>query len=153
MSNDFITYELTPKVLLAGQPQVEDWAELARAGYTTVLNLRGDAERAAGQARKAEAAGLRYLYRPWPAYELEREHIDELAAIITAPETGRLVFHCRTATRVGLMWLLYRQLHQGWTRAQAVAELVAAGYDSDALETFDYCADEYFERNGTPVAS
>ncbi|PDW03097.1 protein tyrosine phosphatase family protein [Candidatus Viridilinea mediisalina] len=153
MSNDFITYKPTPDVLLAGQPQVEDWAALAQAGYTTVLNVRGDAERATVQAHNAEAAGLRYLHRPWPANELEPEHVAELAAIINAPETGRLVFHCRSATRVGLMWMLYRQLHHGWTRAQAVAELVAAGYDSDSLETFDYCADDYFERNGAPVAS
>ncbi|RRR69053.1 MAG: hypothetical protein EI684_16635 [Candidatus Viridilinea halotolerans] len=153
MNKDFISYQVTPEVLLAGQPQIADWAALAQAGYATVVNLRGDAERAAEQGRNAAAAGLRYVYRPWPAYELEREHVDELASILAAPDTGRLVFHCRTATRVGLMWLLYRQLHHGWTRDQAVAELVAAGYDADALETFDYCADEYFERTGETVAS
>lgn len=146
------SYAVTPEVLLAAQPEVEDWARLAAAGYTTVLNLRSDPERAAEQGRNAEAAGLRYLHRPWPAYELEREHIEELAAIIGAPETGRLVFHCRSATRVGLMWLLYRQLGHGWTREQAEAELRAAGYDDDALETFEFCADDYFERAVATVA-
>jgi uncharacterized protein (TIGR01244 family) len=153
MSNEFYGYAVTPDVLLAAQPQIEDWARLAGEGYTTVLNLRGDAERAALQGRNAEAAGLRYIYRPWPAYELEREHIDQLASLLAAPETGRLVFHCRSATRVGLMWLLYRQLHHGWTREQAVAELVAAGYDADSLETFEFCADDYFDRNNEVVAS
>jgi uncharacterized protein (TIGR01244 family) len=145
------SYAVTPEVLLAAQPQVEDWARLAADGYTTVLNLRGDPERAAEQARNAEAAGLRYIYRPWPAYELEREHVDELAAIVGAPETGRLVFHCRSATRVGLMWMLYRQLHHGWTREQAEAELRAAGYGDDAMETFEFCADDYFERMAESV--
>jgi uncharacterized protein (TIGR01244 family) len=153
MSNEFYGYAVTPDVLLAAQPQVEDWARLAAEGYTTVLNLRGDPDRAAVQARNAEAAGLRYIYRPWPAYELEREHIDELASLIEAPETGRLVFHCRSATRVGLMWLIYRQLHHGWTRDQALAELIAAGYDADSLETFSFCADDYFDRTGEAVAS
>jgi uncharacterized protein (TIGR01244 family) len=146
------SYAVTADVLLAAQPQVEDWARLAAQGYTTVLNLRGDAERAAEQGRNAEAAGLRYLHRPWPAYQLEREHIDELAAIIEAPATGRLVFHCRSATRVGLMWLLYRQLHHGWTLEQAEAELRAAGYDDDSMETFGFCADDYFERAAEAVA-
>jgi uncharacterized protein (TIGR01244 family) len=146
------SYAVTPDVLLAAQPQAEDWARLAAAGYTTVLNLRSDPARAAKQGRTAEAAGLRYLHRPWPAYELEREHVDELAAIVEAPETGRLVFHCRSATRVGLMWLLYRQLHHGWSRARAEAELRAAGYDDDAMETFEFCADDYFERTAESVA-
>lgn len=146
------SYALTSGVLLAAQPQVADWARLAAEGYTTVLNLRGDPERAAAQGRSAEAAGLRYIHRPWPAYALEREHIDELAAIVEAPETGRLVFHCRSATRVGLMWMLYRQLHHGWSRLQAAAELRAAGYDDDSMETFAFCADDYFERSAAAVA-
>lgn len=146
------SYAVTPDVLLAAQPEVEDWTHLAAAGYTTVLNLRSAPERAAEQGRNAEAAGLRYLHRPWPAYELEREHVDELAAIIAAPATGRLVFHCRSATRVGLMWLLYRQLHHGWSRERAEAELRAAGYDDDSMETFQFCADDYFERTAESVA-
>lgn len=146
------SYAVTPDVLLAAQPQVEDWAHLAAAGYTTVLNLRSDPERAAEQGRNAAAAGLRYIHRPWPAYELAREHVDELAAIVEAPETGRLVFHCRSATRVGLIWLLYRQLHHGWTRERAEAELRAADYDDDAMETFAFCADDYFERTAESVA-
>lgn len=146
------SYAVAPNVLLAAQPQVEDWARLAAAGYTTVLNLRSDPERAAAQGRNAEAAGLRYLHRPWPAYQLEREHVDELAALIEAPTSGRLVFHCRSATRVGLMWMLYRQLHHGWSREQAEAELRAAGYDDDAMETFGFCADDYFERAAEAVA-
>lgn len=146
------SYAVTPDVLLAAQPQPDDWARLAAAGYATVLNLRSDPERAAAQSRSAEAAGLRYIHKPWPAYLLEKEHLDELAALLAAPETGRLVFHCRSATRVGLMWMLYRQLSQGWSRERAAAELRAAGYDDEAIETFDFCADDYFERATEAVA-
>lgn len=141
-----LSYAVTPEVLLAAQPQPEDWAKLVEAGYTTVINLRSDPERSAIEQRNAEAAGLRYFHRPWPAYELEREHVDELAELIEAPDAGRVVFHCRSATRVGLMWLLYRQLHHGWSRERAEAELRAAGYDDESLETFGFCADDYFER-------
>ncbi|MCC7018734.1 MAG: hypothetical protein IT332_03195 [Ardenticatenales bacterium] len=141
------SYDVTPTVRLAAQPQRADWARWAAEGFDTVLNLRGDSARAAEQGRAAAAAGLRYLHRPWPAYELDRAHIDAFAAIVEAPDTGRLVFHCRTASRVGLIWLLYRQIRHGWTRDQAVAELRAAGYGDDAIETFDFCADDYFERS------
>jgi len=139
-------YDVTPQVRLAGQPRPADWAAWSDEGFHTVLNLRRDPERAAAQAAAAEAAGLEYLHRPWPADALEPEHVAEFAAIVEAPDTGRLVFHCRTASRVGVLWLLYRQLHGGWSRDEALAELRAAGYDDDSLEVFDFCADDYFER-------
>ncbi len=141
-----LSYDVTPRVRLASQPAPDDWARWAAEGFDTVLNLRRDADRAAAQAAAAEAAGLRYLHRPWPAYDLTRAHVDDFAAIVAAPDTGRLVFHCRTASRVGLIWLLYRQIHHGWSREQAIAELRAAGYDDEAILTFDFCADDYFER-------
>lgn len=140
------SHDVTPRVRLAGQPRPADWATWSGQGFRTVLNLRRDPERAAAQASAAEAAGLTYLYRPWPADALEPEHIAEFAAIVEAPETGRMVFHCRTASRVGVLWLLYRQLHGGWSRDEALAELRAAGYDDDSLEVFDFCAEDYFER-------
>ncbi|WP_322512737.1 protein tyrosine phosphatase family protein [Chloroflexus sp.] len=143
------SYAVTDQVLLAAQPQPEDWQRFAEAGYKTVLNIRSDPERAAVQAANARAAGLRYIHAPWPAYELEPEHLAEFARIVEDPETGKLVFHCRSATRVGLIWMLYRIVHQGWTREQAEAELRAAGYDDDAMETFDFCAGDFFERIGT----
>ena len=138
------SYDVTPTIRLAAQPQPEDWSRWAAEGFRTVLNLRGDGARAAEQAHTAEAAGLRYLHRPWPAYELDRAHIDAFADIVEAPDTGRLVFHCRTASRVGLIWLLYRQLRHGWTRDEAIAALRAAGYDADADETFDFSSYDYF---------
>lgn len=142
------SYPVTERVLLAAQPRVDDWAQFVAQGYTTVLNIRGDAERAALQRANAEAAGLRYIHAPWPAYELEPEHLAAFAAVMEAPETGRLVFHCRSATRVGLIWMLYRMVHQGWSREQAEAELRAAGYDDEAMETFAFCADDFCERCG-----
>lgn len=142
------SYAVDDGVLLAAQPDPEDWRRFAEAGYTTVLNIRGDAGRAAAQQAAAEAAGLRYIHAPWPAYELESEHLAEFASLVEAPETGRLVFHCRSATRVGLIWMLYRMVHQGWSRERAEAELRAAGYDDDSMETFDFCAGDFFERCG-----
>ncbi|NJN16020.1 MAG: hypothetical protein HC822_06920 [Oscillochloris sp.] len=140
------SYAVTANVLLAAQPAPEDWARFAADDYVTVLNIRSDPERAAEQARNAEAAGLRYIHAPWPAYLLEPEHLAAFAAIVENPDTGKLVFHCRSATRVGLIWLLYRTEHHGWSRAQAEAELRAAGYEADALETFEFCADDYLDR-------
>lgn len=140
------SYAVAPNVLLAAQPQVEDWARLAEAGIQTIVNIRSDPARATLQGANAATHGLHYIHAPWPAYELSTEHLAEFAAIMADPTTGPVCIHCRSATRVGLIWMLYRINHCGWSREAAEAELRAAGYDDDAMETFSFCADDFFER-------
>lgn len=142
-------YEIDERLTLAGQPQPEDWARLAAEGFQVVINMRGDAERAAAQQRAAQAAGLRYIHLPLPAYELEPEHLAAFHALMQG-QAGRVFLHCRSATRVALMWLLDRTAYDGWSQERAEAALRAAGYGEDAMETFAFCAADYFERAGDP---
>jgi uncharacterized protein (TIGR01244 family) len=140
-----IRYELDERLTLAGQPQPSDWAALAAEGFEVVINMRSDAERAAAQGQRAEAAGLRYVHLPLPAYELEPEHLAMFHQVIEAMH-GRVLLHCRSATRVALIWLLDRAVYAGWSRERAEQALRAAGYSEEAMETFAFCADDYFER-------
>ena len=140
-----IRYEIDERLTLAGQPQPDDWALLAAEGFEVVINMRGDPERAAAQRRAAQAAELRYIHLPLPAYELEAEHLAAFHALMQA-QAGRVFLHCRSATRVALMWLLERTVYDGWSQERAEAGLRAAGYDEDAMETFAFCAADYFER-------
>jgi uncharacterized protein (TIGR01244 family) len=138
-------YDIGQRLTLAGQPQPEDWARLAAEGFQVVINMRGDPERAAAQQSAAQAAGLRYIHLPLPAYELEPEHLAAFHTLIQA-QAGRIFLHCRSATRVALMWLLDRTVYDGWSQERAEAALRAAGYDEEAMETFAFCAADYFER-------
>ncbi len=142
---DLLRYDIDERLTLAGQPQPEDWAALAAEGFQVVINMRSDPERAATQQQNAEAAGLRYIHLPLPVYELEPEHLEQYHQTLAATQ-GRVFLHCRSATRVALMWLLDRIMYDGWTREQAEAALRAAGYDDDAMETFAFCTDDYVER-------
>ncbi len=142
---DLIRYDIDNRLTLAGQPQPEHWAALAAEGFAVVINMRSDPERATIQQSNAESAGLRYVHLPLPVYELEPEHLEQYHQTLMA-EQGRVFLHCRSATRVALMWLLDRVVYDGWTREQAEDALRAAGYDNEAMETFAFCADDYFER-------
>lgn len=149
LSNDMMTYVVTEDVVLAGQPQPTDWAKLAGLGFGLVINIRSSAERARQQAESARAAGLQYIHLSIPAYELERPHIEQFVqALAQQPPGKKVLFHCRTASRTGLVWLLKRVLVDGWPQAQAEAELQAAGYDADSMDVFAFCAEDYFERAG-----
>lgn len=142
-----LRYTISQQLTLAGQPQPEDWARLYDEGFRVIINIRGDAERAAAQQRAAEAAGLRYMYLPLPVYELEAEHL-ALFHTALAHQSEPVFLHCRTATRVALLWMLDQIVYAGHERAAVEAALRAAGYGEQSMETFAFCADDFFERAG-----
>lgn len=143
-SKTVVEYNMGDCVVLAGQPQPDDMAELARQGIRTVINLRRDPARGAVEAGNAAAAGLDYVHLPLPAYELEPEHLRQFQQAIDGKEG--LYVHCRSGSRVALLWMLHRMENQGWPREKAEAELRAAGYDEESMEVFDFCATDYSER-------
>jgi uncharacterized protein (TIGR01244 family) len=145
---ELIRYTIDERLELAGQPQPEDWSRLAGEGFDVVINMRTDADRAAVQQRNAEAAGLRYVYLPLPAYELEAEHLARFHEALQN-EDGRIFLHCRSATRVALMWMLDQMVYAGRTQDDVEADLRRIGYTDDAMETFSFCTEDYFERNAT----
>ncbi|MBI1298092.1 hypothetical protein GC175_24420 [bacterium] len=141
-----VEYTVGDGVILAGQPQPEDLPELARQGVRSVINLRRDVERSDREANNAAAAGLDYLHLPLPAYELEPQHLVEFQDAIGGKEA--LYIHCRSGSRVALLWMLHRIINQGWSRDVAEAELRSAGYTEESMDVFTFCADDYFERVG-----
>lgn len=150
-SHEMVEYPISDRVVLAGQPRPEDWPELVRRGFGTVINVRSDSGRAVHQARQAQAAGLVYLHLPLPVYELEQEHLATFNRVLRNANHGKVLLHCRTASRTALLWLLNRVVYEGWSQEQAEAELRAAGYDDDAMSTFRYCAEDFFERAASPA--
>lgn len=149
--NRMVEFPLSEHLVLAGQPQPQDWARLAQRGFKAIVNIRSDSRRAQVQARQAEAEGLLYIHLPLPAYELEPEHLAEFDQIMKlAVERGKTLLHCRSASRTGLLWMLKRTVHDGWLEIEAEAELRAAGYQDDNIDTFLFCADDYCERSITP---
>ncbi len=143
-------YPVSDRLVMAGQPSSKDWTRLAESGFQTVVNIRRDPIRAREQAEQAKAAGLRYIHLPLPAYALEAGHIEAFDAIISHPDNGKTLFHCRSASRTGLVWMLKRTVVDRWTKAEAEVELRAGGYDDDNIETFLFCTEDYFERTVSP---
>lgn len=141
-----VEYRLPNGIVLAGQPQPEDWPKLAERGFTVVVNMRSDPERAATQAGNAATAGLRSLHLPLPAYELEPVHLDAFRDVVALAQEEKLMIHCRTASRTALLWMLQRITYDGWSQQEAEKELREAGYGDEDLEVFNYCAEDYFER-------
>ena len=144
--SNLVTFAVTDKIILAGQPEPEDWVRLAQQGFSLVVNVRSDPQRAAAQADKAHAEGLAYQHLTVPAYELETAHIQAFRDALAAAAEGKVLVHCRTASRVALMWMLHRMVNDGWNQQQAEAELQQAGYSDDDMDVFRYCTEDFLER-------
>lgn len=143
-SGTVVEYAIDDHLVLAGQPQPQDWQRIVQEGFDLVINLRSDEQRAAVEGQNAETAGLNYIHLPLPAYELEAPHIDTFREALQ--KGNKIYLHCRTASRVALLWMLHRIIHNGWSQEQAEAELRAAGYDDEDMDVFLFCTEDFLER-------
>jgi len=101
----------TPRegVLTGGQPTEEQLAEMADAGYRTLVNLRtsGENEISDREAELAETLGLRYVQLPVAGAEgLTEDNARELSKLLGDESAYPMVVHCGSGNRVGALFAL-----------------------------------------------
>jgi uncharacterized protein (TIGR01244 family) len=107
--------EVAEKLSISAQPQIEDFAELKRLGFATVINNRPDGEEAGQPGTTAEeaaarAAGLAYVHIPVTGPGMTEGDAQRFRdAIERSP--GPAVAHCRTGARSLYLWMLSGALH------------------------------------------
>lgn len=99
---------------VSGQISVRDVAEIAAAGFKTLVNNRPDGE-ARGQPHSAEIEaearrfGLRYCYIPIQPNHAAEAEAKRLAAVMREA-TGPIYAYCRTGARSTSLWKSARQI-------------------------------------------
>lgn len=141
-------HRVNAHLLRGGQPRAGGLKRLAALGVKTVLNLRDDDERAVEEGREAAALGLRYFNIPISrAGRPSRERIEELMALVDAPENQPVFVHCkRGADRTGAFVAAYRITHDGWTGERALAEAEQFGMGFWQHGKRDFINDFYRDR-------
>ena len=121
-------------VLLASQPDPEDFELLQRDGLATVVNQRLPEEIEFDERALVEGLGMTYLEPSFRGVEqLTDDVLDESRAILRDAERP-LLLHCASANRVGAVWLAHRMLDGGLTRDAALTEARRVGLRSPAYE-------------------
>lgn len=138
-------------VFLASQPSEADFEQASKGGIRTVINLQHDAERLGmDEAGVIQGLGLNYVHVPWNGVEeMTDEVLDTLRTQLQEAERP-ILMHCKSANRVGAVWLAYRMLDGGLSVDAAKAEAKTVGLKSPAYESkvLDYVA-----RRSTTVGS
>jgi len=110
-----------------------DFAELAAAGYKTVINNRPDGEEpgqlsAAAAQQLAQAQGLNYVHIPVKMSELTPAIVEQFSTAM-ADHPGPILAHCKSGTRSCLLWTL-AMAQQNEMSIEALMQCAAqGGYD------------------------
>jgi uncharacterized protein (TIGR01244 family) len=133
---------ITPDFAVAGQLGENDFAEIARLGFGTVINNRPDGEED-GQlhsdiaAPLARRSALAYHYIPSGKLDLFSDPVvDGAEAAIASSAGGRKVLaHCRSGTRSAIIWAAVSA--RSLPVDEVLSLLTKAGFD------FDFLSDEF----------
>jgi len=117
---------VAPGILRGAQPEPEGYATLKAMGVRTVINLRtGHGERVA-----VEAAGMRYVGIPIHLWKsVDPAAVRQALSVMTDLANQPVFVHCsRGVDRTGLVAAVYRMEVDGWSEAEAEAEMEAFGF-------------------------
>lgn len=107
------------------QPTKEGMKNLEKMGIKTVINLRtfhSDSDEIKGTGLLNEELRVK-------TWHIEDEDVIRVLRIIRKKENGPFLIHCQHgADRTGVMSAMYRIVIQGWTKDEAIREMVDGGY-------------------------
>lgn len=117
---------LAPGILRGAQPKPEGYATLKAMGVRTVINLRtSHSEKAA-----VEAAGMRSVEIPMDSMKnVDPAAVRKALSVMTDPANQPVFVHCAHGKdRTGVVSAVYRMEVDGWSAAEADAEMEAFGF-------------------------
>jgi tyrosine-protein phosphatase SIW14 len=121
-------YKIDDKVYRSAQPDRIGFQELSTLGIRNVLSLREYHSDDDGKD-----LGLNLYRVKMEAGEITTEKVVEALRIIRKAE-GPILIHCwHGSDRTGLVSAMYRIVFQGWTREDAIEELMRGGYGYHSL--------------------
>jgi uncharacterized protein (TIGR01244 family) len=111
-----------PQLYTGGQPEPSAWPELAKAGITTVVNLRPAAELPGrDEAGEVRSAGLTYINVPISGADtLGHAEIEKVWHALKY-SAGTVLVHCGTGNRCGAVLALTEAWHRDRNAEDAIA--------------------------------
>jgi uncharacterized protein (TIGR01244 family) len=123
-----------PGVATGGQPSADHAKALAKAGFTTVLDLRtADEDRGYNEAAAMKAAKLAYELLPVTPATLDDATFDRFRELMQKTGGKGVFVHCASGNRVGAVMVPWLVLDRGWPLEQAVTSAKAGGTRSEPM--------------------
>lgn len=122
--------EVNDQIVVGGQPTADDFEEMSKQGFKSVLNLRSSDEEGflQDEATQAKAAGLKYSHIAVEAKSINDDLTDRVLQEIKNLPKPSLV-HCKSGMRAGAMTMMHLALENGWDAKQALQQAENRGFD------------------------
>jgi protein tyrosine/serine phosphatase len=121
---------ITDYLYRSDQPSPTGMKNLKKLGIKTIINLRAfhsDSDEIKGTGLLNEELSVK-------TWHIEDEDVIRVLRIIRKRENGPFLIHCQEgADRVGLMCAMFRIVEQGWSKDEAIEEMVKGGYGFHAV--------------------
>jgi uncharacterized protein (TIGR01244 family) len=139
-------YRVRADVATAGQPSDEAFADIQKAGFKTIINLRTEQEGSLEEKPKVEALGLEYHNIPIGSDGISKEQVALFEKILGDASSRPVLIHCASSNRVGAMWFIHQVLGEGKDETAALEEAKKAGLRPN----LEGAAKEFIEKNRPP---
>ena len=118
-------HKINDNLYRSAQPTKQGMRNLKQFGIKTIINLRGFHS----DTDELRGTGLLDKELSVKTWHIEDEDVIRVLKIIKGKDNGPFLFHCRHgADRTGVMSAMYRIVEQGWSRDEAIEEMVKGGY-------------------------
>ena len=118
-------FKVTDDLYRGGQPTAEGMRELKKMGIKTVINLRSYHS----DRDKIGETGLAYEHIYMKTWHPEDEEVVRFLQIVTDSDRRPAFVHCQHgADRTGTMCAIYRVVIEGWSKAEAIREMVEGDF-------------------------
>lgn len=123
-------HKINANLYRSEQPSSQGMINLKKMGIKTVINLRAfhsDQDALKGTALLNKELSVK-------TWHIEDEDVIKVLKIIRQKENGPFLIHCQHgADRTGLMSAMYRIVEQGWSKDEAIKEMIEGGYGYHAI--------------------
>ena len=118
-------YKVTDYLYRSGQPTEEGMKNLKTLGIKTIINLRAFYF----DSGKIKETGLLVEELSVKVWDIEDADVVRVLRIIRKRENSPFLLHCSNGSdRAGVMIAMFRVVEQGWTKEEAIQEMVNGGY-------------------------
>lgn len=123
---DISNFYVQDNVYAGGLPSEAQMKAFAAAGVKTVIDFRSEAEGLEEQQQTVAALGLEYVNIPLGRELASVEAQQKFAQVFAAAGSDKVLLHCRSGNRVGMIWSLH-QIANKMDLEQAIQEGRAMG--------------------------
>jgi protein tyrosine phosphatase (PTP) superfamily phosphohydrolase (DUF442 family) len=118
-------HKISDSLYRSAQPSAAGIKNLKAMGIGTIVNLRSFHS----DRDEIGDTGLIYEHITMKAWHPEEEDAVKFLQIVTNPKRGPVLVHCQHgADRTGTMCALYRVSVQGWSKEEALKEMMEGGF-------------------------